>query len=137
MLFTQGFKQKNGSIATQMPMQQTVTDFWRLVWDHGSKIIVMLNHLDPEEISEEVVSNTLQKWKFVYGINLARVNEIALSDLVPGQSYICFQLFKVEASYCFQLFKVEASHCFQLFKVEASHWQQLILTNFKIRKISF
>ncbi|KAB0800351.1 hypothetical protein PPYR_06091 [Photinus pyralis] len=36
---------KNYYIACQAPMQNTVEDFWRMVWEQQSKVILMLTHL--------------------------------------------------------------------------------------------
>ncbi|KAL3876442.1 hypothetical protein ACJMK2_034287 [Sinanodonta woodiana] len=41
----QSNRQKDGLIVTQMPMEDTVIDFWRLVYDFGVRTIVMLNVL--------------------------------------------------------------------------------------------
>ncbi|KAL3876444.1 hypothetical protein ACJMK2_034289 [Sinanodonta woodiana] len=41
----QSHRQKDGLIVTQMPMEDTVIDFWRLVYDFGVRTIVMLNGL--------------------------------------------------------------------------------------------
>ncbi|XP_052777423.1 receptor-type tyrosine-protein phosphatase kappa-like [Mya arenaria] len=40
---------KNGYVATQLPMRNTIADFWRLVYDHGSHVIVTLNALDEDQ----------------------------------------------------------------------------------------
>ncbi|XP_076346363.1 receptor-type tyrosine-protein phosphatase S-like isoform X3 [Tachypleus tridentatus] len=40
-----GYKCKNAFIVTQMPLKQTVVDFWRLIYDMQSSVIVMLNDL--------------------------------------------------------------------------------------------
>ncbi|KAK3612426.1 hypothetical protein CHS0354_032035 [Potamilus streckersoni] len=39
----QSHRQKDGLIVTQMPMEDTVIDFWRLVYDFGVRTIVILN----------------------------------------------------------------------------------------------
>ena len=44
----QGYKQCNAYIATQGPLQNTVEDFWRMVWEFKSRVIVMLCHLTEE-----------------------------------------------------------------------------------------
>jgi receptor-type tyrosine-protein phosphatase F len=40
--FIDGFKHKNAYIATQGPLQATVNDFWRLIWEREVHSIVML-----------------------------------------------------------------------------------------------
>uniref|UniRef100_A0A183D4X1 Tyrosine-protein phosphatase domain-containing protein n=1 Tax=Gongylonema pulchrum TaxID=637853 RepID=A0A183D4X1_9BILA len=37
-----GYRQRGAYIATQGPMPHTVGDFWRMIWEHHSSIIVML-----------------------------------------------------------------------------------------------
>ena len=44
----QGYKQLNAYIATQGPLQNTVEDFWRMVWEFKSRVIVMLCQLTEE-----------------------------------------------------------------------------------------
>jgi protein tyrosine phosphatase len=40
--FLDGYKKRNAYIATQGPLQNTVGDFWRLMWEFKSKVMVML-----------------------------------------------------------------------------------------------
>lgn len=43
--FIDGYKYKKAYIATQAPLNETVDDFWRMLWEHNSTIIVMLTKL--------------------------------------------------------------------------------------------
>ncbi|XP_073989269.1 protein tyrosine phosphatase Meg2 [Rhodnius prolixus] len=39
--FVDGYKQKNAFISTQGPLQKTCDDFWRMVWEQGTLVVVM------------------------------------------------------------------------------------------------
>ena len=41
----QGYHSRREYIATQGPLQGTVDDFWRMVWEQRSPVIVMLSGL--------------------------------------------------------------------------------------------
>ena len=45
----QAYKQNRSFIITQMPLPDTVTDFWRLVHDQSVSTIVMLNDMKTAE----------------------------------------------------------------------------------------
>ena len=44
----QGFHKSNEFIITQHPLEQTMEDFWRMVWDQNSSVIVMLSDIDED-----------------------------------------------------------------------------------------
>ena len=41
-LHMQGYRQRGAYIATQTPLENTVNDFWKMIWDYQSRSIVML-----------------------------------------------------------------------------------------------
>ncbi|XP_071851983.1 receptor-type tyrosine-protein phosphatase mu-like isoform X2 [Apostichopus japonicus] len=43
--FLSGFQKKDMFLGTQMPLESTIIDFWRMVWDYNSPTIIMLNKL--------------------------------------------------------------------------------------------
>lgn len=42
----QSYTQRDAYIVTQMPLPNTVSDFWRLLYDYHSDTVVMLNEFD-------------------------------------------------------------------------------------------
>lgn len=51
-VYVDSYKQKNAFILTQSPLPRTVFDFWRMVSEHGTSSIVMLNALDEGDVSQ-------------------------------------------------------------------------------------
>ncbi|XP_022247937.1 tyrosine-protein phosphatase Lar-like isoform X3 [Limulus polyphemus] len=49
--FIDGYKYRNAYIATQGPLPETTEDFWRMLWEHNSNIIVILTKL--KEVGRE------------------------------------------------------------------------------------
>ena len=48
-VFLQGYRQRSAYIATQDPSPNTVDDFWRMLMEQNSNIVVMLTQLDEED----------------------------------------------------------------------------------------
>ena len=46
--YFQGYKQRYAYIATQGPLENTVEDFWRMMWEHQCSCIVMLCNLEED-----------------------------------------------------------------------------------------
>ncbi|KAJ8040281.1 Receptor-type tyrosine-protein phosphatase alpha [Holothuria leucospilota] len=47
--YVKSFQKKDAFITTQSPLPSTIEDFWRMVYDLKSPLIVMLNQLDPTD----------------------------------------------------------------------------------------
>ncbi|XP_077981179.1 receptor-type tyrosine-protein phosphatase kappa-like [Glandiceps talaboti] len=47
--FVDAYKRKDAFLATQMPLPYTVIDFWRMLYDHKSCSVVMLNSMDQSD----------------------------------------------------------------------------------------
>uniref|UniRef100_A0A0N5B044 protein-tyrosine-phosphatase n=1 Tax=Syphacia muris TaxID=451379 RepID=A0A0N5B044_9BILA len=59
-----GYRQRNAYIATQGPMECTVNDFWRMIWEKESAIIVML--VQVREFGQE---KCFEYWPVDSGVN--------------------------------------------------------------------
>ena len=56
-LHSQNFTAPNYFIATQGPLQNTIGDFWAMVWKYGCNSIVMLSNLREKSQVSEVDNN--------------------------------------------------------------------------------
>ncbi|XP_019064738.1 receptor-type tyrosine-protein phosphatase F isoform X19 [Fukomys damarensis] len=44
--YIDGYRKQNAYIATQGPLPETMGDFWRMVWEQRTAIVVMMTHLE-------------------------------------------------------------------------------------------
>lgn len=44
--YIDGYRKQNAYIATQGPLPETLSDFWRMVWEQRSSTIVMMTRLE-------------------------------------------------------------------------------------------
>lgn len=44
----QGYNHTDEFILTQHPLEATMGDFWRMVWDNNSSVIVLLSRVDDQ-----------------------------------------------------------------------------------------
>ncbi|XP_025106378.1 tyrosine-protein phosphatase 99A-like isoform X2 [Pomacea canaliculata] len=50
--YLQGYKKSDEFIVTQYPLESTKEDFWRMVWDRNSPVIIVLTSVGEEEVPE-------------------------------------------------------------------------------------
>ncbi|GFN95135.1 receptor-type tyrosine-protein phosphatase t, partial [Plakobranchus ocellatus] len=58
-VYLNSYVKRDQLLVTQMPLPDTVTDFWRLVYDHKSHCIVMLNEV---ETNDDVSGQTCEQY---------------------------------------------------------------------------
>ncbi|RLV90958.1 hypothetical protein DV515_00014267 [Chloebia gouldiae] len=60
--FIDGYRQQRAYIATQGPLAETTEDFWRMLWENNSTIVVMLTKL--REMGRDGQSRTVRQFQF-------------------------------------------------------------------------
>ncbi|KAL3319582.1 hypothetical protein Ciccas_001747 [Cichlidogyrus casuarinus] len=75
--FVDGFWKRKSYIATQSPLAQTVDDFWRMIWEQNSPIIVVLCRLKDAALNRD--NNCHQYWP---SDRPARYNQLNVEPMV-------------------------------------------------------
>jgi netrin-G3 ligand len=94
--FIDGYRYRNAYIATQGPLNETVEDFWRMLWEHNSTIVVMLTKLREmgrEKCAQYWPSERSARYQYFVVDPLAEYNmpqyilrEFKVTDARDGQS---------------------------------------------------
>lgn len=94
--FIDGYRYRSAYIATQGPLQETVDDFWRMLWEHNSTIVVMLTKLKEmgrEKCYQYWPNERSQRYQFYVVDPIAEYNmpqyilrEFKITDARDGQS---------------------------------------------------
>ncbi|XP_073958823.1 protein tyrosine phosphatase 69D [Choristoneura fumiferana] len=91
--FVMGYKEHKKFICAQGPTEATVNDFWRMIWEHGLELIVMLTNL--EEYSKVKCSkywpDELRGARAFGGITVHHVAEKRYSDYIVRELKITKQ----------------------------------------------
>ncbi|KAG7296940.1 hypothetical protein JYU34_019837 [Plutella xylostella] len=91
--YVMGYKERKQFICAQGPTDATVDDFWRMVWEHGLELIVMLTNL--EEYSKVKCSkywpDELRGSRAFGAITVTHVEEKRYSDYVVRELKISKQ----------------------------------------------
>lgn len=65
-VFVDGFRTKSQFITTQMPLPHTVADFWRMVLERKSTLVIVLNQVDmADPVSSSPRSKTVLSLSFM------------------------------------------------------------------------
>ncbi|UYV73144.1 PTPRD [Cordylochernes scorpioides] len=87
--YCDGYRRSNAYIATQGPLPETFTDFWRMVWEQNSRTIVMMTKLE-----ERTRIKCDQYWPARGSENYGPV-QVALQDTQDLATY-CIRTFNIQ-----------------------------------------
>ena len=62
--FVQTYRERNSFIMTQAPLENTIEDFWRMIWDYNIGTIVMLNEL--KEKGQVLILNDILLFTYIF-----------------------------------------------------------------------
>lgn len=86
--FIDGYRYKQAYIATQGPLPETCEDFWRMIWEHNSNIIVMLtkvHEMGREKCHQYWPSERSQRLVLTHGLQVVDVPFVQI-PLLCGRS---------------------------------------------------
>ena len=103
---------RNAYIATQGPLNETVEDFWRMLWEHNSTIVVMLTKLREmgrEKCAQYWPSERSARYQYFVVDPLAEYNmpQYILREFKVGHEYNMTQ-------YILREFKVEPGRAIKI-----------------------
>lgn len=85
---SQGYNRKKEYIAAQGPLPDTISDFWRMIWDHNSPTVVMLTNL-VEKMKVKCSLYWPPSGSTQYGnLSVTLVNTITHADFVTRQFHL-------------------------------------------------
>uniref|UniRef100_A0A671L0X8 Receptor-type tyrosine-protein phosphatase F n=1 Tax=Sinocyclocheilus anshuiensis TaxID=1608454 RepID=A0A671L0X8_9TELE len=79
--YTDGYRKQNAYIATQGPLPETLSDFWRMVWEQRASTIVMMTRLE-----EKTRVKCDQYWP-VRGTETCGMIQVTMLDAVELATY--------------------------------------------------
>jgi protein tyrosine phosphatase len=104
--FIDGYKYRSAYIATQGPLPETTEDFWRMLWEHNSNIVVILTKLKEmgrEKCHQYWPSERSQRYLYFvvdpiteYNMPQYILREFKITDARDGQSKVIRQFHFVE-----------------------------------------
>nr|XP_040571796.1 tyrosine-protein phosphatase Lar-like isoform X3 [Lepeophtheirus salmonis] len=94
--YIDGYRYRNAYIATQGPLNETIEDFWRMLWEHNSTIVVMLTkqrEMGREKCAQYWPNDRSARYQFFVVDPIAEYNmpqyllrEFKVTDARDGQS---------------------------------------------------
>lgn len=67
--YIDGYRKQNAYIATQGPLPETLSDFWRMVWEQRSNTIIMMTRLEEK--------SRVRRESVIY------CKRLSITDLIP------------------------------------------------------